>query len=704
MRPMALRRARILLTSLLLLATRAIADAPPSAAGHWEGSIDVPGSVLAMSVDLARSAEGAWRGDISIPIQNLVDFALSDVKAEGGEITFRMPGIPGDPTFTGKLAADGAAIAGVLVQGGASIPFTLARADAPAAAATSALEGFDEWVDAARMAWKVPGLALAIVKDGEVIESRGFGQRDVGTATPVTSKTLFAIGSCTKAFTTFAMGSLVEKGELDWDEPVTSYVPEFRLKDPATTALMTPRDLITHRSGLPRHDLVWYNATTLSRRDLVDRLRFLEPSAGLREKFQYNNLMYLTAGYVIERITGGSWEDAVRARILQPLGMARTNFSAADSQEDADFARPNRERNETIEVIPFRTITNMGPAGSINSCADDMARWLHANIDGGKSSGRALVSASTLGEIQKPQMVTGAEIERPDISPASYGFGWMVETYRGHQHVAHGGAIDGFVAHVSIFPKDRVGIVVLANREATPLPGLVARHAADRLLALEAVDWNGDALAKEAQSKATEKEARAGRNSARHPGTAPSHDLAAYAGTYRHPGYGELGVVAQATGLHLTYNGITTPLEHWHYDVFEATTKAIDPAFEDLKFNFRTNSEGAIESVVSQFEPALGEIVFERAPDARLSDPAYLARLVGDYDLKPQVLSVGLEGTTLTLKVVGQPKYHLVPSPGDRFVVREHALISVEFVTDETGSIAAMRVLQPEGVATARRK
>ena len=247
------------------------------------------------------------------------------------------------------------------------------------------LAGYDSFVNQALKDWEVPGIAIAIVKNGEVILAEGFGMRDVAGKLPVTRDTLFAIGSCTKAFTTFVMGTLVDEGKLDWDKPVRAFAPEILLQDRDARDLITPRDLVTHRSGLPRHDLVWYNAT-LSRQEIVRRLPYLEPSEPIRSKFQYNNIMFMTAGYLVDSLAGMPWEEAVRKRIFEPLEMKSANFSVKDSQKSADFAKPYDNRDDLVVLIPFRDITNTGPAGSINSSVKDMARWLIVNSGAEKSA------------------------------------------------------------------------------------------------------------------------------------------------------------------------------------------------------------------------------------------------------------------------------------------------------------------------------
>jgi len=274
------------------------------------------------------------------PAQGAKDLRLSDVSQSDAAVAFKISGVPGDPSFKGTLSADGAKISGTFAQGGATFPFTLERKANPAATAQEALKDFEEVVTDAMKKFDVPGMAIAIVKYNDVVYSKGFGYRDVEKQLPVTPDTLFAIGSSTKAFTTFVLGTLVDEGKIEWDKPVRNYIPWFKLYDTGASERMTPRDLVTHRSGLPRHDLVWYNNYDASRKWLVERLPYLEPSADLREKFQYNNLMFLTAGYLTEVVTGKTWEEAVRERILLPLSMTRTNFSVADSQSSAcRFAR-----------------------------------------------------------------------------------------------------------------------------------------------------------------------------------------------------------------------------------------------------------------------------------------------------------------------------------------------------------------------------
>lgn len=677
------------------------AEENPAPGGHWDGTIELPGKALKIDVDLAKKGD-AWSGDISIPDQGARDLPLKEIKLDGAEISFVLPGVPGEPRFKGTLSGDKASIKGDYTQGGQTFPFKLARGDS-VADLKKRLDGFDGFVEQAIKEYKVPGLAIAIVKDGDVLYARGFGKRDIGADLPVTPKTLFAIGSCTKAFTTFVMGTLVDDGKLDWDKPVRTYLPGFRLHDPHASELITPRDLVTHRSGLPRHDLIWYNAR-LSRKEIVDRLPHFEPNESFRGKFQYNNLMFMTAGYLVEQLTGQTWEDAVRRRIFEPLGMTSSNFSVLDSQKAADFARGYKEEDEKIELQPFRDISNAGPAGSINSNVEDMARWLAVHSNRGKVKDKTVLSAAVLADMHAPQMATGMASERPEISPVSYGLGWFVDVYRGHRRVHHGGNIDGFSADAYVLPDDGLGIVLLSNKNGTGLPGLVARHALDRLLKLDPIDWYGEALRKRKASLSAAKVAKTKKTSVRKSGTSHAHDLKEYAGDYEHPGYGTLKVELRDGSLRFAYNGIETPLEHWHYEVFNAKKADKDPAFEDMKLQFRDNERGDVDSLAVAFEPSIKPILFAKKPDARLSDPEYLKRFVGDYELAGNTLTFRLKGAMLVAEAKGQPLMELVPDRDDGFTVKGISVVSMRFVSGEDGKVTEATISQPGGVFNAKRK
>jgi len=708
MSSIATQRSRYIIVNLLsvLICGSLFAFAAPQQnplPGHWEGAIKLPTGALNISVDFTVAADGKLAATITIPQQNARDLPLANVGFENGEVKFALPNIPGDPKFRGKLSTDGQKIEGTFSQGGANFPCDLERKADPVAAAKESLSGFDDAVTAAMKKFEVPGMAIAIVKNKEVIYAKGFGLRDVEKQLPVTADTIFAIGSSSKAFTTFVLGTLVDEGKIEWDKPVRNYIPWFKLYDPSMTERLTVRDLVTHRSGLPRHDLVWYNNFDASRESLVRKLAYLEPSADLREKWQYNNLMLLTAGYLTEVITGKSWEDAVRDRVLNPLGMKRTNFSVNDSQKDSDFAQPYGKREGKVEKLPFRPITNIGPAGSINSSVNEMARWVIAHLNGGKYGDKKIAEAATVDDMHRPYMTTGVSSEFPEITGGEYALGWFVDTYRGHRRVEHGGNIDGFSANVVLFPKDGVGMVVLTNLNGTPLRDMITQVAADRLFKLSQVDWITQVAGRLAMLEQAGKEGEKKKEVTRVQGTQPSHKLEDYVGDYEHPGYGVLKVALRDGKLEATFNNIATPLEHWHYDTFNGG-KAKDPTFSNMKYLFQTDVNGYVAKVSAQFEPSVKEIVFAKKPDARLFDPAYLSRYAGAYDLMGQTINVSLKGAALVAVIGGQPPVDLVPALSGDFTFKQVQVVSLHFIMDDKGNAASFELRQPGTVLTAKRK
>jgi len=473
------------------------------------------------------------------------------------------------------------------------------------------LNGLDGFVEQVMKDWHVPGLAVAIVKDGKVVYAKGFGYRDVKKGLKVSPDTLFAIGSCSKAFTATSLAILSGEGKLDWDKSVRDYLPDFRLQDAYATAQLRPRDLVTHQSGLPRHDLVWYGST-LSRKEIYDRLRYLEPSRPLHARYQYNNLMFMTAGVLIERISGSTWEEFVRRRLLDPLGMKTSNFSVNDSQKTSDFSLPYQEENGQVKEIPFRNIDAIGPAGSINSSVNEMTRWLFLQLGKGKFDGRQIIPEKNLAETHTPQIVAGGDLKYDESFYSSYAMGWAVTSYRGHPALAHSGGIDGFTSAVRFLPKDQLGVVVLTN-SSSPASGLIASNAVDRMLGLSEAPWAKRALDDAARGKEAQAKAKAEDESKRKKDAPPTHKLQDYAGQFEHPAYQTLTISQQGEQLKFDLHGLTGTLKHYHYDIFQGAEGAA--GLEGTKITFQVNRAGEIDSVSIPLEPNVKDIVFKRKPN-----------------------------------------------------------------------------------------
>lgn len=432
----------------------------------------------------------------------------------------------------------------------------------------------DQYVNSSMKDWGVPGASIAIVRHGSVVYAKGFGVRDIRSNQPVTPDTLFDIGSCTKAFTSAAVAMLVDEGKMQWDGKVADYIPSFHLYDPLADEDVTIRDLLSHRTGVPGSDLLWAVYPQASREELIRRLAYVKPTAGFRAKFQYQNTMYVAAGYAVGQVTHSTWDDFVRARIFQPLGMSDSDTTAEDAQKSSDYATPHRPNPDgSAKAIPWRNIDNVGPAGSINSSARDMAKWIRFQLGDGRYDGKRLISEKNMREMHVPQMVIPPDGEIPtvffpDSTQLSYGLGWFVQQYRGHQLILHAGDIDGFATMVVLIPEIDSGYFVVTNI-TNFYRQVLSYHIADQLLHLPDAGWSEHFKKLEADLTAKRKSGEAWQ-SKRAPGTHPSRDLSAYAGTYRSAEYGDAEIALKDGKLTLDFHSINTALEHFQYDTFIA--------------------------------------------------------------------------------------------------------------------------------------
>jgi len=468
-------------------------------------------------------------------------------------------------------------------------------------------------------AGRIPGAAIAIVADGQTAFSRGYGYRDLEAKLPMTAQTVYPIASTTKAINTTLLGMLVDEGRVAWDAPVQRYLPWFQLQDPLRSAQVTVRDLVTMRTGLPRHDFIW-NENPVSRANLIERLRYVEPSAGFRERFQYNNLTSTTAGHLAGVVSGQSWEDLAQQRILGPLGMASTGFAMPAAGEVSLSYHENSRR----EVIPTQRCHSGDTApsgGSIHSTVLDMTRWIALNLQGGQIDGRTLIKPETLAEIHTPQMVVlPADLAAPSPG-APYAMGWFVDTYNGHARVSHGGYLWDVNSEVSLFPKDNIGIVSFVNFGCHRLARIINNYAFDLIMGLETKTTFEERLA------GYEKEIRdtRERNASvrRISNTSPSHPLADYTGSYTHPGYGTLEIQRSKDELLLRRGQLEVALQHWHYDVWAPQESDMfvihtQHIFERAnRLSFETNADGAISAFSWLIEPAIGPARFAKQDSSK---------------------------------------------------------------------------------------
>lgn len=578
-------------------------------------------------------------------------------------------------------------------------------------AANKRFDGLDTAFARVLKDWHAAGFAVAVVEKNKVVYAKGFGYRDYENKIPVTANTLFAIGSCSKAFTSSLIGLLNKEGLADYDKPVNNYLPTLKFYKEEMTEDITLRDMMCHRTGLPRHDYSWYYFNTDSRDSFLQRIQYMEPTAELRQKWQYNNFMFMLQGMVAEKLTGKSWEDNVREKIFTPLGMMRSDFSVLDMQKDNDAAKGyDVKKDSIINRMDYYNIQAMGPAGSINSSVTEMANWVITWINGGKFSGKEILPSPYTSEAITPQMVMGGGTpskDKPDVFFSTYGFGWMMASYKGHYRVEHGGNINGFSASTCFFPSDSIGIIVLCNQNGSPVPSVVRNLIADRMLGIKYFDWQTDLHETRRKADSTAKAAQTASSSSRKLNTKPSHEMKDYQGLYSNKGYGTFEVVFKNDSLFAMLPNHAWWLNHYHYDYFEPFEKdkdGFDTSNHSDPLQFNTNVTGDIESASLVFEPGLKPIVFMRADKAKDISQDSLKKYEGEYDFGGAVAKVYIKGKSLYLFVPGQPEYELAAIDTNLFSLKGLSGYKVKFNTDASGNITELQSIQPNGTFTAKKK
>lgn len=559
------------------------------------------------------------------------------------------------------------------------------------------------------------GFAVAVVKKDSVIYAKGFGYRDLEKKLPVTPNTLFAIGSCTKAFTASLLGLLNKDGKLDFDKSPREYLPKLKFYNKEMNDEITIKDMMTHRTGLPRHDYSWYLFKTSSRDSLLQRIQYMEPTAAVRKIFQYNNFMFMAQGMIAEKLTGKSWEENVKEKIFSPLGMSHSNFSihTMEKMDDASLGY-SIIKDSIIKKLDYYDIDAIGPAGSINSCVNEMSSWVITWINGGKFKGKEILPSGYVSQAISSQMVVAPGLpdkEIPDAYFSNYGFGWFLISYRGHYRVEHGGNIDGFSASTSFFPTDSIGIIVLTNQNGSPLPGIVRNMIADRLLDLKRIDWNARADSALAKAKKDQKEAEKNAISNKKMGTHPSHPLKDYEGLFNNPGYGTMEVYLKNDSLFIHIPNGDLWLRHYHYDVFEPfdvnEKKGIDTTDKsDLRIQFHMNTAGEINMVSIPFQPGLKDIEFSRTSKPKEISKEELKKYEGTFEFAPgKEVKFYIKGEkTLYAFIEGQPEYELVPVDKNKFDLKILKGYSVQFEENNKGEIISCSFIQPNGTFKATKK
>jgi CubicO group peptidase (beta-lactamase class C family) len=460
-------------------------------------------------------------------------------------------------------------------------------------------------VNLALKTFDVPGIAIAIVKDGKVVAAQGFGVRQLGDPAPVTGKTLFEVASNSKAFTSAALAMLVDEGKLAWDDPVIKHLPSFAMYDAYVTREMTVRDLLTHRSGLGlgAGDLLWWPTTTFSTDEIIERLRYVKPATGFRNSYAYDNLLYIVAGKIIAEKAGKPWGDAVRERILTPLGMDTTTTSVSEMLKSADHSAPHSKINDKISVVKPMPVENAIGAVGIDTNAEDIAKWMNMLLNEGKAAdGKQVLSAKQLKELFTEQTPIKISEPKPALAATKpnfngYGLGFNLRDYRGRKVALHGGALQGFYSRVMLVPEEKLGVAILTNAENSGSMTALGWRILDNYMKVAPSDWIGIIARQEAEMHAEELAKQGKANAARAAKSKPSLPLAAYNGEYKDGWYGNV-TIRQEGGKQLMSFARTPDLvgemEHYQHDTFVVRWKQRN-FNADAYLTFALNPDGSID-------------------------------------------------------------------------------------------------------------
>ena len=463
----------------------------------------------------------------------------------------------------------------------------------------------DGYVTQVMKTFEVPGLSLAVVKDGTVLLARGYGVRRMGSPAPVDGKTRFGIASNTKVFTATALGLLVEEGKLAWDAPVIQYLPAFAMYDPFVTRELTIRDLLVHRSGLGlgAGDLLWWPPSTYDRKEIARRLRYIKPATSFRSAYAYDNVLYLVAGQVIEAVSGLSWEDFVATRILAKVDMTASDVRHSAAGEAGNVAGTHARIDGTVRPIAPFLSDNTNPAGGIMSGAEDMARWVMVQLDSGRTAdGTRLFSTRTTRELWTIVTPIAPGEPAPELRDLrsnfnGYALGLGIRDFRGKKMITHTGGLPGYVSRVTMIPELRLGVVVLTNQESGNAFNVITNRIVDHFMGTTSPDYLGIAVNADAVEAARLAKAATLRAVARDSTSGPSLPLARYAGTYRDDWYGDITIALEDNRLVLRFGhspGLVGDLSHWQHDTFVARWRDRELR-ADAFITFALNPDGSIE-------------------------------------------------------------------------------------------------------------
>lgn len=574
-------------------------------------------------------------------------------------------------------------------------------AQAQDADVTKKLGDFDAYMEKTLKDWNTPGIGVGIVVGDKLVFAKGYGYRDYEKKLPFTQTTLQPIASNSKLFTAIAAGMLVEEGKLTWDKPVRESVPTIQFYNDQLNNNVTLRDMLSHRTGVTRHDSIWFKSP-FTRKELFEKLKYLEPQQPMRETFLYNNLMFAAAGYIIELKSGKTWEEFVKERILTPLDMSSTSYTISDMLKQPDHGVPFREKRDSFDLykIPYYEDTEgVAPAGAIVSNIQDLSHWVIALMNDGKYNGKQVLPSSVLKATMQPAIglpnALGEALGYWELLNPDYGMGRQTASYRGKLITYHGGDLPGFHSQVAMLPNEKIGVIVLViSDHSASLYNIVSYNVFERLLGMDQTPWSQRRLQQRLAGKKAGTEARAKAGADRVPNTKPSHPLGDYAGEYENAGYGILKIDQNSDALHFGFHAFDFPMSHYHYDRFDTPD---DEQYGKFSVNFRTNPQGDVNEAVMSLDEA--EVVFTRKPETL--DPKLLEKLAGTYltPTKAKFEVTYQPGAGLALLFPGGTPQKLIHVKKLQFRTQQFADMIYEFVV-ENDQVKALKERDPSGEFT----
>ena len=564
------------------------------------------------------------------------------------------------------------------------------------------LKGLDSELEKVLKKLEEPGFAIAIVENDQILYSKGFGYRDYENKIKVDSNTLFAIGSATKSFTSSLLGVLREDEKLDFEDSPIDHINELRFYNSQMNDVISIRDMMSHRTGLPRHDASWYFFPTFSKDSLVSRVKHHKPFTSVRNQWWYNNFMFMLQGVIAERITNKTWSENIKEMIFDPLGMTRSNTSIAEleNSENAAFGY-----SQDFKKMDYYKIAGMGPAGSINSSVNEMSKWLITWINKGEYKGKKILPPNYTEEAISSQSVVVANLpdeDNPGLHLTNYGYGWFLSSYKGHYRVEHGGNIDGFSTSAAFYPSDKVGIIVLSNQNASNTPSIVRNIISDRMLDVKKTDWLKYHFDKLKEAELIQKELDKNEDSDKIKGTNPSRSMNEYEGEYTNLGYGTFDISMKNDSLFMKIPNKTFWLSHHHYDTFlpyELKNGKVNLEDESVIFiTFSADQLGEIKKLSTGLEPAIEEpIYFDRKIKTIEIETSELDKYVGDFKFMKNMCKTYLKDDVLYVFIAGQPEHKLNPIGKHLFSFEKLEGYKVKFDVSKNEKVTHISFIQPNG-------